>query len=130
MTTSAGLIPYTVRIMTIDPPLTIEPLPGNSPGTVVLRLTGSITMNTVRALRAQFRDQELPRHTILDFSSVAYMDSAGMSEIIGHEVYCRDKGVRMTLAGVTSRVLNMLKITRLDKVLTLAASVEEAEARV
>jgi hypothetical protein len=36
----------------------------------------------------------------------------------------------MTLAGVTSRVLNMLKITRLDKVLTLAASVEEAEARV
>jgi anti-anti-sigma factor len=116
--------------MTIDPPLTIEPLPGSSPGTVVLRLTGSITMNTVMPLRAQFRDAEPPSHMILDFSGVAYMDSAGMSEIIGHEVYCRDKGVRMTLAGVTSRVLNMLKITRLDKVLTLAASVEEAEAQV
>ena len=130
ITTNAGSIPYTVRIMTIDPPLTIEPLPGSSPGTVVLRLTGSITMNTVMPLRAQFRDAEPPSHMILDFSGVAYMDSAGMSEIIGHEVYCRDKGVRMTLAGVNSRVLNMLKITRLDKVLTLAASVEEAEARI
>jgi anti-sigma B factor antagonist len=115
--------------MTIDPPLTIEALPGSTPGTVVLRLTGSITMNTVLALRAQFRDSEPPSHTILDFSGVAYMDSAGMSEIIGHEVHCRAKGVRMTLAGVNSRVLNMLKITRLDKVLTLTASVEEAESR-
>jgi len=35
----------------------------------------------------------------------------------------------MTLAGVHSRVLSMLKITRLDKVLTLAANVDEAEAR-
>jgi anti-anti-sigma factor len=116
--------------MTIDPPLTIEPLPGSSPGTLVLRLTGSITMNTVSPLRAQFRDADLPSHMILDFSRVSYMDSAGMSEIIGHEVYCRDKGVRMTLAGVNSRVLSMLKITRLDQVLTLAASVEEAERRV
>ena len=129
MTTNAGLIPYTVRIMTIDPPLTIETLQGNSPGTVVLHLNGSITMNTVAPLRALFRDAEPPSHLILDFSDVAYMDSAGMSEIISHEVYCREKGVLMTLAGVHSRVLSMLKITRLDKVLTLAANVEEAEAR-
>lgn len=129
MTTNASLIPYTVRTMTIDPPLSIERLPGKIPGTVILRLTGSVTMNTVHALRAQFRDAELPSHTILDFSSVSYMDSAGMSEIIGHEVHCRDKGVRMTLVAVNSRVLSMLKITRLDQVLTLASSVEEAEAR-
>ena len=99
ITTNDRLIPYTVRIMTIDPPLTIESLKGSSPGTVVLRLTGTITMNTVAPLRALFREGEPPSHLILDFGDVAYMDSAGMSEIISHEVYCREKGVRMTLAG-------------------------------
>ena len=114
--------------MTIDPPLTVEPLPGRSPGTLVLRLTGSVTMNTLSGLRAQFRDAEPPSHTILDFSNVSYMDSAGLSEIIGHENRCRGKGVRLTLAAVGPRVMSMLHITQLDKVLTLAATVEEAEA--
>jgi hypothetical protein len=35
----------------------------------------------------------------------------------------------MALAGVVPRVLNMLQITRLDKVLTLVPTVEDAEAR-
>ena len=114
--------------MTIDPPLTIELLPGLSPGTLVVRLTGSITMNTLSGLRAQFHDSEPPSYTILDLSGVSYMDSAGLSEIIGHENRCRAKGARLTLAAVGPRVMSMLHITQLDKVLTLAATVEEAEA--
>jgi anti-sigma B factor antagonist len=113
--------------MAIDSPLTIDRLPGNAPGTVILRLTGPLTLSTVLPLRAQFRDFEPPCLTILDFSGVSFLDSAGMSELINHEVYCRDKRVRLVIAGVNSRVLSVLQITRLDKVLTLAATVEEAE---
>ena len=69
------------------------------------------------------------RATILDMGGVPYVDSAGMSEIISHEIYCRDQNVRLTLAGVTPRVLTMFHITRLESVLTLAPTVEEAEAR-
>jgi len=75
-----------------------------------------------------FRLSEPPHLTILDFSGVPHIDSAGMSELINHEVYCRDKGVKFTLAGVTPRVLGMLQITQLDTVLKLAATVAEAEA--
>jgi anti-anti-sigma factor len=96
---------------------------------VILRLTGPLILNTVLPLRAEFRNSKPPRLTILELSGVFFMDSAGMSEIINHEVYFRDKRVRLILAGVTARVLNMLQITRLDRVLTLAASVEEAEGR-
>ena len=42
-----------------------------------------------------------------------------MSEIINHEVYCRDKHVQLSLAAVTPRVLGMFHITRLEQVLTL-----------
>lgn len=113
--------------MAPDSPLTIDRLPGNAPGTVILRLTGPLTLSTVLPLRAQFRDFEPPPLTILDFSGVSFLDSAGMSELINHEVYCRDKQVRLVIAGVNSRVLSVLQITRLDKVLTLAPTVEAAE---
>lgn len=125
----AHFLAYTDRTMAVGPPLNIEPIPGNKPGTVILRLTGPLILNNVLPLRAVFRNSEPPRLTVLDLSGVSYIDSAGMSEIINHEVYCRDKGVRLTLAGVTPRVLGMLQITRLDTVLTLAATVAEAEAQ-
>jgi stage II sporulation protein AA (anti-sigma F factor antagonist) len=116
--------------MAADTPLKIEPSPGTKPGTVILRLIGPLTLNSVSPLRALFRGTEPPRHTILDLSGVPFIDSAGMSEIINHEVYCRDKRVQLSLAGVTPRVLTMFHITRLEQVLTLTTTVEEAEARV
>ena len=114
--------------MAIDRPLTIERIPGNAPRSVVLRLTGSLILNNVLSLRGEFRNAEPPRVTILDLSGVFYMDSAGMSEIVNQEAFCRDMRVRLILAGVTAPVLSMLQVTRLDRVLTLSASVEEAEA--
>ena|SRR5579859_8056788 len=124
-----GRDPYTDRTMAIDGTLKIEPVPGSKPGIVILRLIGPLTLTSVSSLRALFRGTEPPRHTILDLSGVPFMDSAGMSEIINHEVYCRDKHVQLSLAGVTPRVLGMFHTTRLEKVLTLTATIEEAEAR-
>ena len=114
--------------MATETSLKIEPIPGTKKGTVILRLTGPVILNSVLPLRALFRGTEPPPHTILDLSGVPYMDSAGMSEIINHEIYCRDKHVRLTLAGVTPRVLTMLHTTRVDHVLTLKPTLEEAEA--
>ena len=110
-------------------PLNIESIPGSKLGTLILRLTGPLILNNIPPLRALLRNSEPPRLTILDLAGVPHIDSAGMSELINHEVYCRDKGVRLTLAGVTPRVLGMLQITRLDTVLTLAVTVAEAEAQ-
>lgn len=86
-----------------------------------------MTLTNLPPLRAHLRSGEPPRFTVLDLTGVSYMDSSGMSEIINHEVYCRDNHVRLALAGVAPRVLSLLQITRLDKVLTIAATVEDAE---
>ena len=114
--------------MAIDDPLAIEQTEGKAPGSIILRLTGPVTLRNLFDLQSKLRVGEPPPLTILDLSGVPYLDSAGMSEIIGHEVYCRDKRARLVLAGVSPRVLQMLKVTRLDRVLTLKATVEEAEA--
>ena len=114
--------------MAVSTSLNIETIPSSKAGTVILRLTGPILLNNLLPLRALLRNSEPPHLTILDFSGVPHIDSAGMSELINHEVYCRDKGVRFTLAGVTPRVLGMLQITKLDTVLKLAGSVAEAVA--
>src|SRR3954451_17904962 len=115
--------------MAVSTPLNIEPIPSSKPGTVILRLTGPILLNNLLPLRALLRNSEPPQLTILDFSGDPHIDSAGMRELINHQVYCRDQRVRFTLAGVTPRVLGMLQITRLHTVLTLAATVAEAEAK-
>jgi anti-anti-sigma factor len=114
--------------MPFNSPLMIERLAGNDPGTLILRLKGPLTLVATLALRAHLRDFELPRLTILDLAAVPYVDSAGMSEIVNHEIYCRDKQVRMVVTGLNHRVFEMLKTTHLDKILTLKHTVEEAEA--
>jgi len=51
-----------------------------------------------------------------------------MSEMISHEIYCRDNKARLILAGVSPRVLNLLRVTQLERVITVTATVAEAEA--
>ncbi len=114
--------------MAIDSPLTIERVPGQASGTVILRLYGPVTLANAVPLRAQFRDFPLPSLTIVDLAGVPYVDSAGMSEMISHEIYCRDNKARLILAGVSPRVLNLLRVTQLERVITVTATVAEAEA--
>jgi anti-sigma B factor antagonist len=109
-------------------PVTIERLPGNSPDVVILRIVGPLTLGGAHIARNAFRSGSLPSHTILDMSAVPYVDSAGMSEIISHQIYCRDHGTRLSLAHVNERVQSMFRITRLLEVLHIVDTVEHAEA--
>jgi anti-sigma B factor antagonist len=109
-------------------PVTIDRLPGNSPDVAIFSIVGPITLGGAHIVRNALRSGQLPSHTILDMSAVPYVDSAGMSEIISHEIYCRDHGTRFTLACVNDRVQSMFRITRLDEVLHIADTVKNAEA--
>jgi len=116
--------------MLIDAPLSIERTEGKASGTVVFRFAGPLTLRNLFTMQEQLRDGELPRLTILDLSGVPYMDSAGMGAVINHYVHCQNDGVRLIAAGVSSRVMELFKLTKVDTVIPLAATVEEAEARV
>ena len=108
-------------------PLTVETAPGKSEGTRILRLVGAVTLQNFFSLQSALQ-QEHPKVTILDLSGVPYMDSAGMGAIINYFVSAQRRGEKVIAAGTNYRVLELFKLTKVDSLIPLAESVEQAEA--
>lgn len=113
--------------MALDAPLTLEKKDGKLPGTRILILNGPLTLRNMFELQGELRTKPEPTLSILDLSGVPYMDSAGMGLIINHFTHCQGCGARMVAVGVSPRVLELFKMTRVDALVPQAATVEAAE---
>lgn len=109
-----------------DEPLTIETLPSSCLDCVVLRLHGPLTLSSLFALQDGLRSQTA-HLTILDLSGVPYIDSAGLGTILIYYVSAEKNGRRLALAGVNERVASLIRMTRVDTVLSMFPTVEAAE---
>ena len=109
-----------------DDALTIETLPSSSSDAIVLRLKGPITLSILFALKDAL-GALTSRLTILDMSQVPYVDSAGLGTILMFYVSAEKNGRKLALAGVTERVLSLIRMTRVDTVLSMFPSIEAAE---
>jgi anti-sigma B factor antagonist len=97
--------------------LTIETL--DSPGgTRTFRLSGPLTITTVFPFQSQVRG-DAASHTVLDFTGVPYIDSAGIGALMGAYVSRQKGGRTLKLAGVTKRVHDALKIAKVDTYFTI-----------
>jgi anti-sigma B factor antagonist len=114
--------------MATDEPLAIERRQGQTPGVLIFQLTGPVTLRNLFEFQDELRSGDVPRASILDLSSVPYMDSAGMGAILNYYVHCQKNGVKFIVAGINGRVMELFKLTRVDTVISLAASAHEAEA--
>jgi anti-anti-sigma factor len=119
-------------------PFTIERKEGKAPGTLIFRLTGPFTARDMYGSLApdalgkmlDFQspvDSRPPALNILDLTDVPYMDSSGLGIIVRHSVRCKSKGVRLLAAGVSPRVLELFKMTKVDDLFPMTATVEEAD---
>ena len=110
-------------------PFSIERKEGKAPGTVIFRLCGPFTARDMYGSLTpvdlqnmlDFQStpsEELPALNILDLTEVPYMDSTGLGRIVSHYVHCRGKGVRMIAAGLSPRVLELFKLTKVDSVIS------------
>jgi anti-anti-sigma factor len=104
-----------------DEPLKIEDL-GTQNQKRVLKLSGPLTIATL------FEFQNLVRSNVgmglvLDFTSVSYVDSAGVGALVGAYVRHQKEGHSLTLAGVNDRVRNTLKITQVESFFQYSDSV-------
>ena len=111
-----------------DAPLTINRRKGSAPNTQIFTLTGPLTLRNMFELQSELRNGVPPSLTIFDLAGVPYMDSAGMGLVMNHYVHCQTQGARLVVAAANTRVMDLFKVTRVDTVLPLAASVEAAEA--
>jgi len=110
----------------------IERSQGKTPGTFIFRLSGPFTARDMysslspSALRDTFESGDSDRDAlhILDLTEVPYVDSAGLGLLVSHYVRCQDRGARLVLAGVSPRVLQLLEMTKVDKLFPRVATVE------
>jgi anti-anti-sigma factor len=70
--------------------------------------------------------EQPPVLNILDLTDVPYMDSTGLGRIVSHYVHCRGKGIRMIASGMSPRVLELFKMTKVDTVIPMTPTIEEA----
>jgi anti-anti-sigma factor len=119
-------------------PFSIERKAGKAPGTVIFRLCGPFTARdmygslTPVGLRNMLDFQSMPSEdpplmNILDLTDVPYMDSAGLGIVVGHYVSCHRKGIRLIAAGVSPRVRELFKMTRVDTTIPMTTTVEEVD---
>ncbi len=119
-------------------PFSFERKEGKAPGTLIFCFRGPFTARDMFeslppvALQnlldfQSVPDEQPPALNILDLTDVPYVDSSGLGMIVRHYVRCQGKDIPFFIAGASSRVLELFKITKVDGFLPLAASVENVE---
>ena len=106
--------------------LRIEDRPGTQPGQRILSLAGALVMTTMFEFQAKVRADD-SRALIIDFTNVPYVDSAGIGALVGAYVTRQNGGRSLALVGVSERVHNALKVTRVEQFFRFFDSVSAAE---
>jgi anti-sigma B factor antagonist len=107
-------------------PLVVEIVAGHSPSIRIVRLIGPLNLPNIFTLQPELARDRAPV-TIFDLSGVPYMDSAGMGVIINYYVSAQGRGHKVIVAGASERVLELFKLTRVDTLIPIVATVEEAD---
>jgi anti-anti-sigma factor len=76
-----------------------------------------------RQLDALVRDE---RDVVLDLGGVAFVDSAGLSVLVGLFKSTHARGRTLMLVGVRPAVLEVMRVIRLDEIFRFAGSLDEA----
>jgi anti-anti-sigma factor len=123
----------------VSSPFNIERRQGKNSGTQIIAFSGpftardmygSLTPDAMRGMLQFSAEQATETITvsIFDLSQVPYVDSSGLGMIVRHFAHCRGKGIRFVAAGVSPRVLQLFKLTKVDAIIPMSATVEEAES--
>lgn len=98
-------------------------------GVTVVSLEGEIDLQHSPSVRKQLMELMLARRDVLvDMGGVAYIDSSGIASLVEAYQMARKNATRFVLVAVSQPALRVLRLARLDKVFTLADSVETALA--
>lgn len=100
-------------------------------GVELIKLTGGLTLgrdseNLEILIGEMIRNQQT--RIILDLAEVSFVDSAGIGILIGAHGKVLTAGGHLRMACLTPRVLNVLKISKVEKILALDATTADSLA--
>lgn len=100
---------------------------GGATGTTrILRLKGPLTLTTLFMLQDALREVG-DADTVIDVTDVPYMDSAGLGTLLSHWAHTQRLGKKFAVTGVNSRIGVLLEVTKVNTVLPMFATPEEAD---
>ena len=106
--------------------ITIQRTPGSASDVAILTLTGPLTISTLFDFQAAIRQPDL-KSTIIDFSGVPYMDSAGLGIVLSHWAHTQRTGVKFATVAISDRVKVLLEMTGVANLLPSYPTVADAE---
>jgi len=97
-------------------------------GHTVVALNGDLDFASAPALREHLRGtlRHCGRLLTLDLGEVAFCDAAGLAVLIGTGRRAAGLGITLRLANPRPQVAKLLRVTGLDRVLTVVPQVEPA----
>src|SRR5690349_492907 len=96
-------------------------------GICAFRLTGPLLLSNLFDFQARLREEK-SRGLIIDLTNVPYIDSAGIGVLVNAMVSCKNHDRTLVLAGVTERVMTVLRVTKTDQLFHFADTEEDAVA--
>ncbi|MFC8290569.1 STAS domain-containing protein [Streptomyces sp. NPDC057242] len=99
-------------------------------GTEVVKVGGELDQHTSPHLTEVLDGVHLTPGTtlVVDLSGLMYCDSTGLTVLIGLYQRSEAAGAPLVLAGLEKELLRIFRVTGLDELFTLRATVEEALA--
>ena len=111
----------------LDRELTYSTAAGGRDGVVVMTLDGPLTLSNMFSFQNDLRALT-PECLVLDMTGVPYMDSAGLGVLMNYFVSAQNNHRKFLLVGVNDRVRALFEMTKVDQILRIYGSVDEAEA--
>ena len=95
-------------------------------GGTICRAVGELDAFTVGQFRDTLARLSTSRRLVIDLSGVPFVDSAGLGALVGGIRRVRDHGGDVVLACNRPTLVRLLSMTGVDRIVTVAASAEEA----
>lgn len=111
-----------------EKPLSIERLDDNQDGSTIFRLHGPLLLGNFFTFQSMVRS-DTSNLLIVDVADMPYIDSAGIGCLVGAHVSRQNAGRKLIIVGASERVINALKVTRVDQIFDFAPSVDQARAK-
>ncbi len=107
--------------------LTVRPV---SDARAVVGVRGRLTAVTAPAMKNRIREliDEGRTEIVCDLTEVSFIDSSGLAVLVSGLKATREKGGWLKLTGANEQVARIFKITMLDRVFVMHATVEAALA--
>ena len=95
--------------------------------TLYCRLNGEIDHHTTLPIRLDIDDRIencRPKHTILDFGDVTFMDSSGIGLVMGRYKLLSDFEGTLEVTGLSNNSYKVMRLAGLDRIATISKGVK------